>query len=129
MTRICKNQVTDHIRDQFGAIPLKVPEARIQPMCILAIRKGGQQYLAQFKFLVKGGFNHDIPQKTDAVASVSDQRTANIDFNIGFGILGNFLKALGVDPAAVSSSLKNTRKMAFSFSNVRRNYIDPLMLG
>ena len=129
MGRICKNKITDVIRDQFGANPLKVPEARIQPMCMLEIRNGSQQYLGEFKFLVKGGFNHDIPQKLEPVASVSDQRSTTADFNIGFEILGNFLKALGVDPAAVSASMTKTKKMAFSFSNVRRNYIDPLMLG
>jgi len=129
MGRICKNKITDHIRDQFGANPLKVPEARIQPMCMLEIRDGSQQYLGQFKHLVKGGFPHDIPQATDPVASVSDQKTATADFNTGFDILGNFLKALGADPASVSAAIRHTKKMAFSFSNVRRTYIDPLMLG
>lgn len=129
MGRICKNKITDHIRDQFGANPLKVPEARIKPMCMLEIKDNGQQYLGEFKFLVKGGFNHEIPQVLEPVANVSDQRSAMADFNTGFGILGNFLKALGVDPAAISASIKNTKKMAFSFSNVRRCYIDPLMLG
>ncbi|MBL0009111.1 MAG: hypothetical protein IPP25_18555 [Saprospiraceae bacterium] len=41
MVRICKNNVTDVIRDQFGANPLRVPEARIQPMCMLEVK--GQQ--------------------------------------------------------------------------------------
>ena len=129
MGRICKNKITDVIRDQFGANPLKVPEARIQPMCLLEIKDDHQQYLGQFKYLVKGGFNHDIPQTTDPVAAVSDVRSSLADFQTGFNILGQFLKALGADPASVTAGLKKTKKMAFSFSNVRRTYIDPLMLG
>lgn len=129
MGRICKNKLTDVIRDQFGANPLKIPEARIQPMCILEIREGSQQYLGEFRYLVKGGFNYEIPKIVEPVASVSDQRSAIADFTTGFGILGNFLKALGVDPAAVSASMAKTKKMSFSFSNVRRSFIDPLMFG
>ncbi|MDQ3016274.1 MAG: hypothetical protein M3R25_06105 [Bacteroidota bacterium] len=129
MARICKNEVTDIIRDQFGANTLKVPEARIQPMCMLEIRNGSQQYLGQFEYLVKGGFEHTIPAKTETVSSVSNQRTKVVDFNFGFGILGNFLKALGADPASVTAAIRSSQKMAFSFTNVRRTYIDPLMLG
>jgi len=129
MGRICKNKITDVLREQFGANPLKVPEARIQPMCILEIQDDTQKYLGQFKYLVKGGFPHDIPQTTEPVAAVSNQKTATIDFNFGLDILGNFLKALGADPAAITAGLNQSRKMAFSFTNVRRTYIDPLMLG
>lgn len=129
MGRICKNEITDHIREHFSANPLKAPEARIRPMCMLEIQKGKQQYLGEFKFLVKGGFNHDLPQKTDPVAGVSDKRSRAADFSLGFDILGGFLKALGADPASVSASLSKSKKLAFSFSNVRRRYIDPLQLG
>lgn len=129
MIRICKNEVTDHIREQFGANPLKVPEARIQPMCMLEIRDNSQQYLGKFEYLVKDGFPYQVPEATLPVANVSNQRTKAIDFNIGFGILDNFLKALGVDPAAITAAIRKTKKMAFSFNNVRRTYIDPLRLG
>src|SRR5688572_26724907 len=102
--RICKNKLTDHIREQFRANPLKVPEARIQPMCMLEINDNNPQYLGQFKYMVKGGFNHDIPTSTMPVAAITDQRTTAVDANIGFGIMGNFLKALGADPASVTAS-------------------------
>lgn len=129
MGRICKNKITDHIRAQFGANPLKVPDSRIQPMCMLEIQKNKQQYLGEFKHLVKGGFNHDVTQNEAVVADVSDTRSKAVDFNTGFGILAGFLKALKVDPAAVTASFAKSKKMAFSFSNVRRKYIDPLSLG
>ncbi|MGI9542500.1 MAG: hypothetical protein ACR2MX_04525 [Cyclobacteriaceae bacterium] len=129
MGRICKNSITDLIRDQFGANPLRVPEARIQPMCMLEIHKNQQQYLGEFKYLVKGGFNHDIAPKEAPVSEVSNKRSKAVDFKTGFGILSGFLKALKIDPASVTASLTKSKKMAFSFSNVKRKYIDPLMLG
>ncbi len=129
MGRICKNHITDHIRDQFGANPIKVPEARIQPLTVVEIRKDKPTYLGEFKFLVKGGFNHALPSNETLVAAVSDTRTKATDFEAGFDILGGFLKGLGVDPASVTASMSKSKKMAFKFSNVRRRFIDVLQLG
>ncbi|GAA4278732.1 gasdermin [Aquimarina mytili] len=127
--RICKNDITDQIRDLFDANPLRIPEARIQPMCMLEIQNHKPKYLGEFRFLVKDGFNHPIEINTSTVAQVSNVKTKKIDFKIGFDILGNFIKAFGIDPAAVGASIKGTSKMSFSFGNVVRKYIDTLELG
>ncbi len=127
--RICKNNITDQIRDLFDANPLRIPEARIQPLCMLEVNNNKQKYLGEFKFLVKDGFKHMIDIKTAPVAQVSDVKTKKIDFKIGFDILGNFIKAFGLDPAAIGASVKGSDKMSFSFGNVIRKYIDTLELG
>ncbi len=127
--RICKNNITDQIRDLFDANPLRVPEARIQPLCMLEVHNKKQKYLGEFKFLVKDGFKHSIDIKTAPVSEVSNVKTKKIDFKIGFDILGNFIKAFGLDPAAIGASVKGSGKMAFSFGNVIRKYIDTLELG
>lgn len=129
MVRICKNNVTDVIRDQFGANPLRVPEARIQPMCMLEVKGQQKQYLGEFKFLVKGGFNHTLPVAESPVAEVSDARTRSVDLKTGFDILSGFLKALKLDPGSVSAAFKRSKNIAFTFSNVRRKYVDVLQLG
>ena len=129
MGRICKNDITDHIRDHFGANPLKAPEARIQPLCMLEIDRNKPSYLGEFKYLVKNGFPHDVPIQEEPVASVSDKQSKITDFETGFQILSGFLKVLGVDPASVGAAFKKSKKMAFSFQNVRRRYIDPLQFG
>jgi len=127
--RICKNDITDQIRDLFDANPLRIPEARIQPLCMLEIDDRKPKYLGEFKFLVKDGFSYDIATKTSPVAQVSHVKTKKINFKIGFDVLGNFIKAFGLDPAAIGASVKGSRKMSFSFGNVNRTYIDPLELG
>ncbi len=129
LMRICKNDITDQIRDLFDANPLRIPEARIQPMCMLEVYNQKPKYLGEFKFLVKDGFDYEIATKTAPVSQVSNVKTKKIDFKIGFDILGNFIKAFGLDPAAVSASVKGSKKMSFSFGNVQRTYIDPLELG
>lgn len=127
--RICKNDITDQIRDLFDANPLRVPEARIQPMCMIEVRDRKPKYLGEFRFLVKDGFDHGININTAPVAQVSNVKTKKIDFKIGFDILGNFIKAFGLDPAVIGASVKGTKKMSFSFGNVVRKYVDPLELG
>ncbi|WP_025740482.1 gasdermin [Aquimarina pacifica] len=127
--RICKNDITDQIRDLFDANPLRVPEARIQPLCMLEIHNKKPKYLGDFKFLVKDGLKHSITINTSPVSQISNTKTKKIDFKIGFDILGNFIKALGLDPAVIGASVKGTKKMSFSFGNVIRKYIDPLELG
>ncbi len=127
--RVCKNNITDQIRDLFDANPLKVPEARIQPLCMLEIKDHKPKYLGEFKFLVKDGFTQAIEIRTAPVSQVSNVKTKKIDFKIGFDILGNFIKAFGLDPAAVGASIKGSKKLSFSFGNVVRKYIDTLELG
>ncbi|KZS42507.1 hypothetical protein AWE51_03430 [Aquimarina aggregata] len=127
--RICKNNITDQIRDLFDANPVRVPEARIQPLCMLEIKDNKPKYLGEFKFLVKDGFEHDITINTAQVSQVSNVKTKKIDFKIGFDILGNFIKAFGLDPAAIGASVKGSGKISFSFGNVIRKYVDTLELG
>ena len=127
--RICKNEITDHIREQFGANPLKIPEQRVQPLCVLEVRKGKQQFLGEFQYLVKGGFAYNVPVKEEAVARVSDKRSRATEFDIGFDILGGYLKALGVDPVTIKESIDKSQKLAFTFRNVQRRYLDILRFG
>lgn len=127
--RVCSNKITDEIRDLFGANPLKLPEARILPLCMIEVTENKPKYLGEFKYLVKVGFNHQLPIQESAVAQVSHTKTKAVDFNLGFNILGNFIKALGMDPAVVGLSVKGSKKMAFSFGSVTRRYIDVLQLG
>lgn len=127
--RICKNEITDHIREQFGANPLKIPESRVQPLCVLEIRKGKQQFLGEFQYLVKGGFSYNVPVKEEVVARVSDKRSRATEFDIGFDILGGYLKALGLEPLAIKASLQTSQKLAFTFRNVKRRYLDILRFG
>ncbi len=127
--RICKNKITDHIRELFGANPLRVPETRIQPLTLIEIQDRKPQHLGQFQHLVRGNFPHEITEHRSTVADVSDQRTKKIGFDLGFKILENFLKAFKMDPVQLSLSIQHSKKMAFSFSNVERRYIEPLALG
>lgn len=127
--RICKNKITDTIAEHFGANALKLPESRIQPMCLLEIDNNKLHFLGEFKYVVKGGFGFPINIKYGTVPNVDNIKTKNVAIDFGFKILENFLKAFKMDPAVVSAAIKGSKKMSFSFSNVQRKYIDLLQLG
>ena len=127
--RICENEITGIIRDLFGANPLKIPESRIQPMCLLEIEDNRPIYLGEFKSMVKGDFDHLIEVKSSVVSEISNVKSEKVSFGFGIKILGNFLKAFKMDPVVTSLALKNSKKMSFSFSDVQRKYIEPLEFG
>lgn len=127
--RICKNEITDTIAEHFGANPLKIPESRVQPLCLLEIKDNEANYLGEFKYMVSGDFDYDIKIKDSIVSEVSNVKTKKVEFDFGFKILSNFLKAFGMDPVVVSTAIKSSKKMSFSFTKVHRKYIDVLQLG
>lgn len=127
--RISKNNITDTIADHFGANPLRIPESRIQPLCLLEIKDNRTNYLGEFKYMLAGSFDYDIEIRDSIVSEVSNVKTKKVEFDFGFKILSNFLKAFGMDPAVVSTAIRSSKKMSFSFTGVHRKYIDVLQLG
>jgi len=127
--RICKNKITDHIRDLFSANPLRIPESRIKPMCLIEIVNKKPIYLGQFKYLLKEDLIQAPTIKSSTLTNISKVKTKKINFKLGFKIMENFLKAFGLDAAVVSSAIKNSSTLAFSFENVERLYIEPIELG
>ena len=127
--RICKNKITDLIRKNYGANPLKVPESRIQPLTVIEVKDKRMNFLGSFKYLLQGEVPEFPAFQNSTLSDISGVKTKSINIRIGFNILGGFLKAFGMDPSAVTSAVGNTKKLAFSFEQVNRKYIEPLALG
>ena len=127
--KISKTNITDILRQSFGANPLRVPQSRIVPMTVLEVVKNKPEFLGLMKYLVEGDFNLEIPIASGVAAEVSGVVTKNIDFKIGFKILEGFIKALGADPAAIKASIKRNKKISFSFENVTTQSIDIIEMG
>ena len=127
--RICKNDITDLIRDQFGANPLRIPENRIRPMTLVEIKDRKLNYLGNFKYLVKGGLPQTPAPLESIAAAVNGKQSKKVKLKLGFDILGNFLKAFNIDSSVVSAAIENTKKIAFTFHDVKRHYFDILEFG
>lgn len=127
--KICKNKITDVIRTSFGANPLRVPRTGILPLKVLEIINEKPVELGHLKFLIQNDFNLEIPIESEIAANVANVTTKNVDIKFGFKVLSGFLKALDIDPAVVSASLKSNKTLSFSFENVVTKHIDLLQFG
>ena len=127
--RICKNEITDIIRKQFGANPLKVPDSTYQPLMMLEINNKKPRILGRFEDLIIGDFNFDLPLELSDLAEVSGSETNKIGVKLGFSILGNFIQAFGGKSPELKTTFNKTKKMSFTFSNVQRKWFSVLKLG
>ncbi len=127
--RICKNDTTSWLRDTFQATPLRVPEARVQPLIVVAQKDKNIQFRGDLDYLLKNPGALAVSPNVDAVANVALQRTKKVDIEIGLSILEGFLEGLKMSPAAVGVALKGVKEISFSFSNVQRRWLDLGKLG
>lgn len=128
-SRLCKNNTTDYIRETFAATPLKVPEARMAPLIVLASHNDETKFRGDLKFLLKDTAAFNIAINTTPVADVAMERTRKMDINAGFNILDGFFKALQFSPITLGLVLKGVKEISLSFSNTQRNWVDLGQLG
>lgn len=127
--RICKNDTTTWLRETFQATPLRVPEARVQPLIVVAHQDRDTQFRGELNFLLKNPDAFAMDYNIDAVANVALQRTKKVDIEVGLSILDGFLQGLKMSPAAVGVALKGVKEISFSFNNVQRRWLDLGKLG
>ncbi|HEY0608580.1 MAG TPA: hypothetical protein VGD35_02965 [Chitinophaga sp.] len=127
--RLCKNDTTTWLRETFSATPLKVPEARIQPLTIMAYKNDEANFRGQLRYLLQNTDQFNPPVETATVANVSLQRTKKVNIDLGLSILDGFFKALKMDNVALGATLKGVKEMSLSFTNVKRLYVDLGALG
>ena len=117
----------------FRANIIRVPEARLQPLSVLAARDGRLAYRGKLADLVAGEVVAELVTpafETGTMADVSGKRSRKISVELGLDILKGFLSGFGVPAAAgLAEQFSGASEVSFSFSQVRRVYIDPARLG
>ena len=128
--RICKNDITDLLRETFNASPLRVPETRVKPMVVIGKRGKTVNFRGQLKHLIIDGEHLEVPFEESTMANASLQRSQSISLNFGIKILEGFLQGLGLSSAApIGAHLQGAKEISFSFTNARRLFVDPGLLG
>lgn len=129
MFRICKNPTTEWLRKTYRATPLRIPEARYQPLRILSQDGNDISYLGELKYLLSDGNALNVELQNSQMADSSLEQTKTMNVDVGFNILNGFFKALKMEPVAISTAFNRVKELSFSFTSVNRNYIDILQLG
>jgi hypothetical protein len=127
--RLCPNDTTKWLREMFGAIPLRVPESRIQPLLIIAKKGDKIDLRGELRYLLKDNTRLNSPLREDTVANALLQRTAGVNTEFGLRILDGFLQGLKMSSSPVGAVLKGSNEISFSFTNVKRRWIDLNHLG
>ncbi len=127
--RICKNDITDLLRDTFNAFPLRIPETRMQPLVVMGQKGSKMDYRGELQYLLSDGQPIEIDIRESAMANAALDRSKSISLNFGLKILEGFLSGFGMSPAPIGASLKGVKEISFSFTNCKRRFIDPGQLG
>lgn len=126
----CRDPLVTTLRETFGANLVRVPELRVQPLCVVATRRrraafqGDLSPLLSGKLVLPEGFRAQSP-----MADPQKTRTRNISAKVGLDILEKFLSGFGIAAPGINAHFTNTHEVAFSFQNVVRDWIDINLLG
>jgi len=127
--RICKNDITDILRETFNASPLRVPETRVKPLIVIGKKGSKVNFRGQLKYLLEDEPELEVPFESSKMANASLDRSRSISLDFGIKILDGFLQGLGISAAPIGANLKGAKEISFSFTNARRLYVDPGQLG
>src|SRR4051794_29788685 len=124
--------LVDTLRDTFDANIVRVPEARIQPLRVLAARDGKTTYQGKLTELLKGTAPDELTSAkpaNDAMANVSGKKSSKVEVGLGLEILGGFLSGFGVPSAGIAAKFGGAKEVSFTFGSVSRRYVDPSFIG
>ena len=127
--RICKNDITDLLRQTFNASPLKVPESRVKPLIVVGRQGKKVNFRGQLGHLLEGDQGLSVPFEESILANTSLKRSQSISLNFGLKIMEGFLQGLGIPSIPFDTALKGVKEISFSFNDAKRIFIDPNFLG
>jgi hypothetical protein len=117
------------IYDRFSANMVRVPDARIRPLSLIASRHGRSSWRGSLLPMLSEprafGLRPEVSQLTD----VAGRRSRRVTLDLGLHILRGFLKGFGLPSTELSSTLGQAAYLTFAFPNVRRVSYDLGALG
>jgi hypothetical protein len=130
---LCKDdELVNTLRDVFTANILRIPEERIQPLCVIAKRKRKVRYWGKLSDLVRNRSAIPLNSEDFAVSPMSNlsgKKSKKVNTKLGLKILEGFLDGFGLPSSEISAQLKSVSNISFSFRDVKRKYIDPTKFG
>ncbi len=127
--KICRDPFVVAIRENYQATPLRTPDTSTLPLQVIA--KRGKRIIHQgaLKDLLVKGAEWNIEPAESQLADLAMMQTSKFDVNMGFKILGGFLKGLKIGDIPLQIGFKGAKELAFSFQNPKRIAVAPSTLG
>lgn len=124
----------DHIRTIYGAVPMRMPEPRIQPYTIFADIDGRSRFLGHLSDIATDKAASLSKPAWSALPDMSATRSRTVSIETVMEVTGPFLAAaLQVPLAAVEAALVVENESKYSarlgVDGSSRHYLNPLQLG
>lgn len=124
-----KDPLLTTLKDIFHATPIKIPEERYQPLCVIARYNQKDKFIGIVTNLLTNTTVYPNTPSTSQMADVSGSKSKTVDFKLGFDIMDSFLKGMGISGGAIKENFSGITKVSFSFQNVVRHYFDIGSIG
>ena len=79
--------------------------------------------------LLEGGRSLRVKFEESTLADLTIKKTQSVKLDFGLKLLSGFLKGFGVPEAPIEGGLNGARNISFSFTNTKRLYVEPALLG
>jgi hypothetical protein len=127
--KLCSgDELVDTLTDVFNANIVRVPEARIQPLAVVASRRGKSSFRGELPPLLASPITPPSVQ-TSRMADLSGKRSRRVKLDLGLDILDGFLRGFGVPGAALRQQFEGAAEVSFTFREVERRFVDVNELG
>ncbi len=127
--RLCPNDTTAVLKEMFNATPLRVPEASVKPLLVIAEKDGKTDKRGELLPLLEGKTKLKIEWHEDPVSDINLEKTRSVNWDFGFKILEGFFQGFNIPGASVANKMSAAKEISLSFKNVRRRWIDKNELG
>jgi hypothetical protein len=123
--------LVDTLTEVFGANIVRVPEARIQPLTVAAVRDSQSSFRGALAPLLHGPADAlaAVAIGQSRMADLSGRRSRRVAVDLGLDILDGFLRGFGVSGAALRHQFDGVAEVSFTFREVHRAFVDANQLG
>jgi hypothetical protein len=132
---LCQSDpLLDFIRATYGAIPLRVPDQRFQPLALFTVQDRRARYLGTLSDLALHA-DWSVPRSSDSeVAQISGNTSGQIAWSAAGKLLGPFVSGmLGIEATGADASLKGasseTEGVRVSIGPTRRTMVNPFAIA
>jgi hypothetical protein len=132
---LCRSDpLLDFIRATYGAIPLRVPDQRFQPLALFTVQERRARYLGTLSELAVDPAWSTPRTSSSELGQVSGTTSNQIAWSAAADLLGPFISnVLGIDLAPVKAGLKGasreTEGVRIAIGPTRRTMVNPLAIS
>jgi hypothetical protein len=134
-TSLCSSDpLLDFIRSTYGAIPLRVPDQRFQPLALFVVQSRRARYLGTLAEIAEDKAWLPPRSTSNALAQVSSVSSNDIGWAAATEILDPFISStLGIDISLLKADFSGTSKDAEAvrivIGNSRRTMVNPFAIA